>query len=141
MKMEDKREDKHLHQVYQRVIRDKKGCCPKWKEGFEHFGKWYHEQLARQSNICTYCRLPGDTEENYGTRFRGGRRGRYLELDRTDNEKQYSPENCVLACYPCNNAKSDVFSYEDFKEIGKAINRVKLASKKMRKPKGGRICH
>ena len=25
----------------------------------------------------------------------------------------------------CNNAKSDVFSYEEFIEIGKAINRVK----------------
>ena len=43
-----------------------------------------------------------------------------------DRRPEILQENCVLACYPCNNAKSDVFSYEEFSEIGKAIHRVKI---------------
>lgn len=61
----------------------------------------------------------------YGKWFREGRRGKRLEVDRMDSRKSYTPENCVLACYPCNNAKSDVFSYEQFLEIGKGIGMVK----------------
>jgi len=57
--------------------------------------------------------------------FRKGRRGISLEVDRKDGKKEYSPGNCVLACYPCNNAKSDVFSYNEFLEIGKVISKVK----------------
>jgi 5-methylcytosine-specific restriction endonuclease McrA len=68
----------------------------------------------------------GDTIDHYGHYFRGGRRGKRLEVDRMISDQPYSPENCVLACYPCNNAKSDVFTYEEFVEIGKTIGRVKI---------------
>ena len=75
--------------------------------------------------------MPGDTEEYYGKRFRGGRRGQRLEVERPESKEPYSPENCVLACYPCNNAKSDVFSYAEFLEIGKAIRKVAIRRVKM----------
>lgn len=36
----------------------------------------------------------------------------------TDKDKNvYSEENCSLACYVCNNAKSDLIYYKDFKHI------------------------
>lgn len=68
-------------------------------------------------------------ESGYTRHFRKGRRGKNFEVDRKDNSRQYSPDNCVLACYPCNNAKSDVFSYQEFLEIGEVINRVKTELK------------
>jgi len=66
----------------------------------------------------------------YGRRFRKGRRGFNLEVDRKDNNQPYSPENCVLACYPCNNAKSDVFSYEEFLKIGEAVFKAKRSQRR-----------
>jgi hypothetical protein len=69
--------------------------------------------------------LPEFTEKYYGRTFREGRRGVSLEVDRKNNTEKYSFSNCVLACYPCNNAKSDVFSYDEFLEIGQTIGRVK----------------
>ncbi len=62
---------------------------------------------------------------HYGHYFRGGRRGKRLEVDRMISDQPYSPDNCVLACYPCNNAKSDVFTYKEFMEIGKVIHKLR----------------
>ena len=61
----------------------------------------------------------------YGGKFYGGRtRGKKLEVDRRDNEKGYTLENCVLACSICNNAKSDKFTGEEFKKVGKSIEQI-----------------
>jgi len=105
----------HLYSVYRRI---KKNCCEEWLTDSKAFYSWYEKQAEKQEWRCEYCDLPGDTELYYHRRFRKGRRGFNLEVDRKDNNQPYSPENCVLACYPCNNAKSDVFSCEEFVEIG-----------------------
>lgn len=47
-----------------------------------------------------------------------------LEIDRKDNKKEHLPENCVLACSICNNAKSDKFTYKEFKMVGKVIKQI-----------------
>src|SRR4030042_3446728 len=107
----------HLYAVYQRI---RNNCCEGWNSSRD-FYEWYEKRLREQKEVCEYCRLPGDTTEYYGKKFREGRRGVSLEVDKRDNKKPYSPDNCGLACYPCNNAKSDVFSYEEFLKIGKAI--------------------
>ncbi|GAI46195.1 unnamed protein product [marine sediment metagenome] len=52
-------------------------------------------------------------------------------MDRRDNEKGYTLENCVLSCSICNNAKSDKFTDEEFKEVGKAIKQIWLSRDKM----------
>lgn len=53
---------------------------------------------------------------------------KFLEIDRKNSKKPsqegYERRNCALACYPCNNAKSNVFSEREFKEIGKTIAKV-----------------
>ncbi|MFC1903746.1 HNH endonuclease [Chloroflexota bacterium] len=115
-----------LSSLYRRV---KKNCCSGWEKNPKEFYTWYEKQYAEQQGLCIYCRLPGDTRRHYGKWFREGRRGKRLEVDRIESKEPYSPENCVLACYPCNNAKSDVFSYAEFLEIGKAINMVKKGLK------------
>jgi len=116
--------NKSLYSTYQRV---KVNCCPKWKES-KTFYEWYWETERVQKSLCKYCKLPGNTKIHYGRLFRKDKRGLRLEVDRKDNTKPYSPENCVLACYPCNNAKSDVFSSQEFEVIGKIIRRIKTHS-------------
>ncbi len=83
--------------------------------GQRHFFEWYR----KQPRVCHYCQ----TEEykleklfdketgNLGTK-RG--RGRTLELERRDAlSNKYSIDNCVFACYLCNNHKSDLITEQD----------------------------
>ena len=44
-------------------------------------------------------------------------RGPVLEIDKKINDKPYSPENCVLACYYCNNDKSYTLDADDYKKF------------------------
>lgn len=120
----------HVYSIYQRIknSRDENGetmCCEEWKSDPQSFYTWYENRVNKQKGLCEYCHLPGDTEEYYHRRFRKGKRGFNLEVDRKNAKGRYSPDNCVLACYPCNNAKSDVFSHEEFLKIGEAIGEVK----------------
>ena len=52
------------------------------------------------------------------------------EHARKNAKSSYLPSNCVLACYPCNNAKSDVFKYNEFLIIGHTIEELKRAVNK-----------
>lgn len=85
------------------------------KLGKRGFFEWY----KRQPRHCHYC---GTKEEhlqelfNTQTLSSKRKRGPSLELERRDSDRnEYSPENCVLACYFCNNHKSDVISEDDHK--------------------------
>lgn len=112
-----------LSSIYRRI---KNICCPEWKTDPKEFYAWYERQYKKQNGCCEYCHLLGDTiKSGYGKYFREGRRGKRLEVDRIESKEPYSPDNCVLACYPCNNAKSDVFSYTEFIVIGKVIRSLK----------------
>ena len=74
---------------------------------------------------CTQCELEKFYENNESKRKRT--RGKTLEIERKE-DKAYSSSNCELSCYWCNNAKSDVFSFDEFLpigfEIGKAIRSI-----------------
>ena len=50
-------------------------------------------------------------------------------LDRKDNTKGYTKENCVVCCKRCNRAKSDSFSYTEWVEIGHVIRRQREDSR------------
>lgn len=91
-----------------------------WK-GFPEFYHWYVEQERMQDCRCYYCK----SEEHkirglvlsgfFGKSKQMKNRGRHLEIERKNSEvNDYSPDNCVLACYFCNNDKSDVISEEDY---------------------------
>lgn len=77
---------------------------------------WY----IKQPQKCFYC----NTEEEILKYLFGKnkietkrKRGENLEIDRKDTEnKYYSEDNCVLACYICNNTKSDMMNSEEFKK-------------------------
>lgn len=100
------------------------------KEGFKNiyaFYKWY----MSQDKVCCYCGVKEEDLKKYfhkdNEQYQSARqRGKRLEIERVvtaPKEKNvYSASNCKLACYICNNAKSDFISAKDFKSIAKGIN-------------------
>lgn len=93
------------------------------------FQKWYDSKNA----CCEYCGITADESlilfQKYPESTRGGRRGKRLELDRINPLiKNYGQDikNLTLACYWCNNAKTNYFTYEEFKRIGDTIKEIHL---------------
>jgi len=90
------------------------------------FYNWY-TGLKRK---CEYCEITEaeiqsllDKEQLKTKRLKT--RGRKLELDRKIPDLKYEKlDNIVLCCYWCNNAKTDTFTYEEFKEVGKVISKI-----------------
>ncbi len=86
------------------------------KLGAYEFYQWY----KKQPRSCHYCKseefkLEALFHNEKGILSTKRNRGRSLELERIDAKgNQYTPDNCVLACYFCNNHKSDIISEEDF---------------------------
>lgn len=83
--------------------------------GKRRFFEWYESQ----PKTCYYCGISQEKlakvfSYSDGILFTKRGRGRVLELERIDaEENDYSPENCTLACYVCNNHKSDLISAKD----------------------------
>ncbi len=110
----------------------------------QHLAEWWADKFIEQDGKCCYCKtsikLMQDliNKKLLKTRSVGrdgsGRRGYQFELERCDSDTNYySPENCKLACYYCNNDKSYIFPANDFEEfMGKAKGEYFLfLSKKM----------
>ena len=86
------------------------------ERGIDHFVKWF---LSLDKKCC-YC---GIEEYKIKALFESGRlstkrsRGKSLELERIDStSNQYTEMNCELACYFCNNHKSDIITKEEHKK-------------------------
>ena len=75
-----------------------------------------YEEYGEFSNFktCHYCDCPvlwvanGDQQHGH-------------KLDRKDNSVGYTKDNCVVCCPRCNKAKGDMFTYTQFKKLGKVI--------------------
>ncbi len=78
---------------------------------------------------CKYC---GIKESQISKMIDSGKintkrlltRGKLMEVDRKNPNGEYSEKNLVLSCYWCNNAKTDEFSYKEFKPIAKGIKKT-----------------
>ncbi len=86
---------------------------------FKEFYDWYLKQYKKQKGGCYYCH----TEESiiatlFTNKFTSAKRrtrGLHLEVERKDSKgNKYNVKNCVLACYFCNNDKSDIFSDKEY---------------------------
>jgi len=88
--------------------------------------KWY----INTPKICGYCGLQENKLEVLNNmpkhiNKRYPQRGTSLEIDRKEPETAYSNiKNLVLACYWCNNAKTDTFTYSEFSKIGIMIKEI-----------------
>jgi len=110
-------------------------------ENIELFTQLEKEYIASFSNIfpesdfdklllineCHYCKITVDEIEQLGNRkllFKKNLRGWNLEIDRINSNYEYFPENCVMSCYWCNNAKTDEFTEAEFLKIGVEIKKI-----------------
>jgi len=80
--------------------------------------------------VCFYCSLPENALEDLHNQTghinkRYPQRGKSLEIDRKQAELPYSNiQNLVLACYWCNNAKTDTFTEQEFHKLGQVIKKI-----------------
>jgi len=74
---------------------------------------------------CHYCGgsirwLPHRKKEPWGQGH---------NLDRKDNGKGYSTNNCVVCCCSCNRTKGDRFSYREFMLLAPTLKKIRLRRK------------
>ena len=77
-----------------------------------------------EKQVCSYCGISEEEINKLIDRkqiFKKAQRGWTMEIDRKNSNFEYSRDNCVPACYWCNNAKTDEFTYEEFREIGETF--------------------
>lgn len=89
----------------------------------EDFLRWYGAQVQK----CTYCDLADLSLDMKLTR---GRKTYRFTIDRKDSSRPYEAGNLCLACWRCNKAKGDYFSFEEFMIIGQQIIKKRLESGK-----------
>lgn len=96
----------------------------------EMFAEIFPEEkfnLLTKSDTCAYCGITIGQIEKLGTGHKLHKknyRGWTLEIDRLDSNFEYTPDNTVMACYWCNNAKTDEFTFEEFKLVGRSIKQI-----------------
>ena len=99
------------------------------KKGIKNFIKWYLKNPADQT-CCEYCGVTQkQCREHMEKVARNGgnkrNRGNTFELERKNSQKGknlYKEGNCIWICHVCNNAKSDLFTEDEFKNtIAKGI--------------------
>ena len=80
---------------------------------FAEFYFWYRVQPRK----CAYCTIQESILVDLFTRkvlTSNRNRGKSLEIERKDStSNKYNKKNCILACYFCNNHKSDIISKDD----------------------------
>lgn len=64
--------------------------------------------ISKLKENCIYCEFPS------------------TGLDRIDNHKGHTIDNCVSCCRECNLARSNNFTFEEMKIIGQSIKLIKL---------------
>lgn len=93
---------------------------------FEKFDEFWNPKNFR---TCRYCGVNEDNieklkkQEKIQTK-RFYSRGKTMEVDKIKADGEYEVENIILACYWCNNAKTDEYNLTEFKEIARGINAV-----------------
>lgn len=84
--------------------------------------------FMRERHECEYCHITkkkiDSLIEKKQLNKKKHTRGWSLEIDRKEPNLEYTRENCVWCCYWCNNAKTDEFSYDEFKKIGEVIKTI-----------------
>lgn len=96
-------------------------------ESFEKVFLFKEFELTIKSDECCYCEI---TESEIilladkNQLFKKNLRGWNMEVERFDSNLEYTKDNCAMACYWCNNAKTDEFTKEEFQPIADQIKLV-----------------
>lgn len=101
-----------------------------FEEYFKDFKSQYTEERFEAdtgAKECFYCKITIDKIYELVDRkqlFKKNERGFRMEIDRKKPNLEYSNENCVPACYWCNNAKTDEFDDLEFQPIAREIKNI-----------------
>lgn len=126
---------KSLDEIYAEMKQfrnDNSSIISGWKETyFEKVFKGFLSEteylVLVEAQQCAYCNITKDQINELVSAkqlFKKNERGWNMEIDRMDPNQEYRAENCVPACYWCNNAKTDEFNAEEFKPIGELIGQT-----------------
>jgi hypothetical protein len=120
---------KKLKSQYSGLVQRSKKAGEKigWTE-FVDFYNWYNNEKEE----CFYCNSTLEQVTQYlaneqakpGKAHKRKKRGYSFEIDRKDHDSNYNSKDCVISCYLCNNAKSDLIEAKEFAPIGIAIGKV-----------------
>lgn len=81
------------------------------------FEKWHNDQ----PKVCRYCQI-----EECVLNDHPDKKQKNLTIDRKDSEIGYQIDNLCLACFRCNNAKSNFFTFEEWSHIAESFIRPRL---------------
>jgi 5-methylcytosine-specific restriction endonuclease McrA len=84
------------------------------------------DDFDRECNFCSIKESEIDKlilSKKINTK-RLGTRGKKMEIERLKPNEGYVKDNIALCCYWCNNAKTDEFTAEEFRPIGKLIGQT-----------------
>lgn len=84
----------------------------------EDFATWW----KAQKQVCVYCDIP---VERMTVVNKSKKLAKRLSIDRIVNEKGYTIDNIVLACMRCNFIKSNLFTFDEMREIGQKFIKPK----------------
>lgn len=113
-----------LRTIFNRLYRNKKDReDPPFNGDFTKFLEWWCNNVDEKGvPHCYYCHIDETTSkkafnlELLTTKKPAWKYGS-IQIDKKDPSKWYDTENCVFACVLCNNAKSDLISHDDFREL------------------------
>jgi hypothetical protein len=84
------------------------------------WGLSLEEFVKITSQNCVYCgRKPSQVRGTYT----------YNGIDRKDNDRGYTVKNSLPCCKTCNSVKSDRFTFEQMKKIGRVLQIINKAGK------------
>lgn len=72
----------------------------------------FDEWLSKQEQVCVYCGIEASRLAAHRDK-----KSRKLTVDRANNQESYKLSNICLACFRCNNMKSNFFTAEQWREI------------------------
>lgn len=107
---------------YEHILNELTYRC---KNNTNHYINLSYEEFLDliKTKRCHYCNKK--LEFNPHTRDENNNyTSRAYQLDRKDNNKGYTKENCVPCCWDCNRIKSNIYTYEEFLIISKALKKV-----------------
>lgn len=86
------------------------------------------DRKVSEASCCEYCGITLEQinllAENKQIKGKALNRRYSLEIDRKAPNQEYTLENIAMACYWCNNAKTDEFTVEEFQPIAEGIRKV-----------------
>jgi len=126
-----KEKEMTVEMVFEMLSKYPDSLADTWFESyFQQFQKQFPEpdfNRIIKVDKCEYCGITLVDIEHLAEAqqiHKKYERGYTMEIDRKDANLEYTAQNCVAACYWCNNAKTDEFTAEEFKPIGQLIGKT-----------------